>query len=166
MDGLFAERRALLTSLLADAPTQLTLSPQSTDVGQATEWLHTWTAAGIEGLMIKRLDSRYEPGKRGWQKYRAYHTTEANFVVFTHMIIRAAAPTSPAPFAASTLVRQLMATAVLRRPAPGPGSPAISASTPPHGHQTMIRLRATGAVSVALHSACAADFWPRHVKLW
>jgi ATP-dependent DNA ligase len=36
-----AERRALLTSLLADAPAQLTLSPQSTDVRQATEWLHT-----------------------------------------------------------------------------------------------------------------------------
>ncbi|MEV0726160.1 hypothetical protein AB0I37_25680 [Micromonospora purpureochromogenes] len=109
LDKPLAERRALLTSLLADASTQLTLSPQSTDVRQATEWLHTWTAAGIEGLMIKRLDSRYEPGKRGWQKYRAYHTTEANFVVFTHMVIRAAAPTSPAPFAASTLVRQLMA---------------------------------------------------------
>ncbi|WP_346534376.1 ATP-dependent DNA ligase [Micromonospora sp. DPT] len=77
LDKPLAERRALLTSLLADAPAQLTLSPQSTDVGQATEWLHTWTAAGIEGLMIKRLDSRYEPGKRGWQKYRAYHTTEA-----------------------------------------------------------------------------------------
>ncbi|MBM0229498.1 hypothetical protein JNW87_32535 [Micromonospora sp. ATA51] len=78
LDKPLAERRALLTSLLADAPAQLTLSPQSTDVGQATEWLHTWTAAGIEGLMIKRLDSRYEPGKRGWQKYQcAYHSTEA-----------------------------------------------------------------------------------------
>ncbi|TWG28218.1 ATP dependent DNA ligase-like protein [Micromonospora palomenae] len=77
LDKPLAERRALLTSLLADAPAQLTLSPQSTDVAQATEWLRTWTAAGIEGLMIKRLDSRYEPGKRGWHKYRAYHTTEA-----------------------------------------------------------------------------------------
>ncbi|MEH0981876.1 ATP-dependent DNA ligase [Micromonospora sp. CPCC 205556] len=46
-----AERRALLTSLLADAPAQVTLSPASTDVGQATEWLHTWTAAGLEGLL-------------------------------------------------------------------------------------------------------------------
>ncbi|MEV4481728.1 ATP-dependent DNA ligase [Micromonospora coxensis] len=77
LDKPLAERRALLTSLLADAPAQLTLSPQSTDVRQATEWLHTWTAAGIEGLLIKRLDSRYEPGKHGWRKYRAYHTTEA-----------------------------------------------------------------------------------------
>ncbi|SCG77897.1 ATP dependent DNA ligase domain-containing protein [Micromonospora inositola] len=77
LDKPLAERRALLTSLLADAPAQLTLSPQSTDVGHATEWLHTWTAAGIEGVMIKRLDGRYEPGRRAWQKYRAYHTTEA-----------------------------------------------------------------------------------------
>ncbi|TDC81355.1 hypothetical protein E1193_15080 [Micromonospora sp. KC606] len=27
--------------------------------------------------MIKRLDSRYESGQRGWRKYRAYCTTEA-----------------------------------------------------------------------------------------
>ncbi|MBM0237812.1 ATP-dependent DNA ligase [Micromonospora sp. ATA32] len=77
LDKPLAERRALLASLLTDAPAQLTLSPQTTDVGQATEWLHTWTAAGIEGLMVKRLGGRYEPGRRTWQKYRAYHTTEA-----------------------------------------------------------------------------------------
>ncbi|MFF0371198.1 hypothetical protein [Micromonospora sp. NPDC005087] len=66
-----------IPTLLANAPAQVTLSPQTTDVAQAREWLHTWTAAGIEGIMIKRLDSRYEADKRGWQKYRAYHTTEA-----------------------------------------------------------------------------------------
>lgn len=45
------ERRALLTQLLADTPGQLTLSPQTTDLDQAAEWLATWTAAGIEGLL-------------------------------------------------------------------------------------------------------------------
>ncbi|MEH0821455.1 MULTISPECIES: ATP-dependent DNA ligase [unclassified Micromonospora] len=77
LDEPLAQRRALLAALIADAPAQLTLSPQTTDVGQAREWLRTWTAAGIEGLLIKQLDSRYQPDRRGWRKYRAYHTTEA-----------------------------------------------------------------------------------------
>ncbi|MGN9811402.1 ATP-dependent DNA ligase [Micromonospora sp. BQ11] len=77
LDTTLIERRALLEQLLADAPVSLTLSPQTTDLEQAVEWLHTWTAAGMEGLMIKRLDGRYEPGRRGWQKLRAYRTTEA-----------------------------------------------------------------------------------------
>ncbi|MGC4797158.1 ATP-dependent DNA ligase [Micromonospora saelicesensis] len=77
LDRPLHERRALLTQLLADAPAQLTLSPQTTDLDQAAEWLTTWTAAGIEGVVIKRLDGRYEPGWRGWQKVRAYRTTEA-----------------------------------------------------------------------------------------
>ncbi|MFI7578407.1 ATP-dependent DNA ligase [Micromonospora sp. NPDC049497] len=77
LDTPLMERRALLEQLLADAPAPLTLSPQTTDLERAVEWLHTWTAAGIEGLMIKRLDGRYEPGRRGWQKLRAYRTTEA-----------------------------------------------------------------------------------------
>ncbi|MBQ0906031.1 hypothetical protein KBX63_29300 [Micromonospora sp. U21] len=45
------ERRALLTQPFVDAPAQLTLSPQTTDPDQAAEWLTTWTAAGIEGVL-------------------------------------------------------------------------------------------------------------------
>ncbi|MFC0509073.1 ATP-dependent DNA ligase [Micromonospora costi] len=77
LDLPLAERRALLTDLLADAPASLTLSPLSTDVGQAMEWLRAWTAAGVEGVMVKTLDGRYEPGRRGWRKYRAWCSTEA-----------------------------------------------------------------------------------------
>lgn len=72
-----SERRARLTDLLANAPAQLPLSPQTTDLAEAQEWLSTWTAAGIEGVMAKRLGSRYEPGRRGWRKLRARRTTEA-----------------------------------------------------------------------------------------
>ncbi len=77
LDRPLHERRALLAQLLAGAPAQLTVSPQTTDLDQAGEWLTTWTAAGIEGVVIKRLDGRYEPGRRGWQKVRSYRTTEA-----------------------------------------------------------------------------------------
>jgi ATP-dependent DNA ligase len=77
LNAPLSERRALLVDLLAGAPPQLVLSPQTSDVEQASEWLSTWTVAGIEGVMIKRLAGRYEPGRRVWQKYRAYCTTEA-----------------------------------------------------------------------------------------
>lgn len=77
LNAPLAARRALLVDLLAGAPPAITLSPQTTDVTVATEWLSTWTTAGIEGVMIKRLDGRYEPGRRAWRKFRAYCTTEA-----------------------------------------------------------------------------------------
>nr|WP_279635743.1 ATP-dependent DNA ligase [Micromonospora inaquosa] len=72
-----SERRARLERLLVDAPTQLTLTPQTTDTQQVSEWLVNWTvAAGIEGVVSKRLTGRYEPGRRGWWKYRTRITTE------------------------------------------------------------------------------------------
>lgn len=77
LDAPLAQRRALLTDLLAAAPAHITLSPLATSVSEATEWLTTWTVAGVEGVMIKSLDGRYEPGRRSWQKYRAYHRTQA-----------------------------------------------------------------------------------------
>lgn len=45
------ERRALLEQLLAGVPPQLPLSPQTTSVEQAHEWLETWPAVGVEGLL-------------------------------------------------------------------------------------------------------------------
>ncbi|RZU76147.1 ATP dependent DNA ligase-like protein [Micromonospora kangleipakensis] len=73
-----AQRRARLEQLLADAPAQLTLTPQTADMRQVSDWLLNWTvAAGIEGVVSKRLDSRYEPGRRGWSKFRTRIVTEA-----------------------------------------------------------------------------------------
>ncbi|MFF0256917.1 hypothetical protein ACFYPW_31020 [Micromonospora zamorensis] len=47
-----SERRARLERLLVDAPTQLTLTPQTTDTQQVSDWLVNWTvAAGIEGVL-------------------------------------------------------------------------------------------------------------------
>jgi ATP-dependent DNA ligase len=77
LDVPLSERRARLADLLVNAPAQVPLSPQTTDLAEAQEWLNTWTAAGIEGVMAKRLGSRYEPGRRGWLKLRAHGTTEA-----------------------------------------------------------------------------------------
>jgi ATP-dependent DNA ligase len=65
------ERRLLLEGLLAGAPPQLVLCPQTTDVEQAREWLETWpSAVGVEGLVVKGLDQRYSGGKRYWGKLK------------------------------------------------------------------------------------------------
>jgi ATP-dependent DNA ligase len=77
LDTPLAHRRARLAALLAAAPAQLALCPQTTQPGQAIEWLTTWTGTGVEGLIIKGLASRYQPGRRGWSKYRSTTTTEA-----------------------------------------------------------------------------------------
>ncbi|MFI9630999.1 ATP-dependent DNA ligase [Streptomyces sp. NPDC052042] len=74
----YGRRREALEQLFAEnrltAP--LTLCPSTTDPAVARQWLD-WTAAGLEGLVIKRLDERYLPGRRTWHKYRIRHTTEA-----------------------------------------------------------------------------------------
>ncbi|MGC4815256.1 hypothetical protein ACLQ29_32505 [Micromonospora sp. DT228] len=47
-----SERRARLERLLVDAPPQLTLTPQTTDVREVWDWLTNWTVAtGIEGVV-------------------------------------------------------------------------------------------------------------------
>lgn len=77
LDAPLVERRSRLVRLLAGAPPQLAVTPQSTDVAEVGEWLTSWTAAGVEGVVIKQIDSRYEPGRRGWAKFRVRATTEA-----------------------------------------------------------------------------------------
>ena len=78
LDQPLARRRARLEQLLAGAPAQLTLTPQTADMRQVADWLLHWTvAAGIEGVVSKRLDGRYEPGRRGWWKFRTRLVTEA-----------------------------------------------------------------------------------------
>ncbi|RGC65660.1 ATP-dependent DNA ligase [Micromonospora sp. MW-13] len=58
MDAPLARRRARLADVLAGAAPQLTLSPHTTDADEAADWLATWTAAGIEGVVAKRSTPR------------------------------------------------------------------------------------------------------------
>jgi ATP-dependent DNA ligase len=73
------ERRGRLEELLAGVRPPLHLSPATDDVTTAATWLddHTHAATGIEGLVIKRLDQAYLPGKRAWSKLRIRTSTEA-----------------------------------------------------------------------------------------
>ncbi|MGI5405070.1 hypothetical protein ACQEVG_37675 [Streptomyces sp. CA-135486] len=68
------------------APWALTLS--TTDRVLAQQWLTEWTAVGVEGLVIKGLGQSYQPGRRGWLKYRTRSTAEAVIGAVTGSLIR------------------------------------------------------------------------------
>ncbi len=70
-------RRARLEQLLAGAPPQLQLCPQTTDPAEARVWMTDWAAAGVEGIVIKDPAGRYEPGQARWGKFKTRATTEA-----------------------------------------------------------------------------------------
>jgi ATP-dependent DNA ligase len=54
------------------------LSPYTHDAEDATEWLDTFEAAGLDGVIAKRLDSPYLPGSReAVTKVKPYKTADA-----------------------------------------------------------------------------------------
>ena len=68
----YRRRRAALEELFSErqltAPWALCLS--TTDPDTVHEWLTSWTTAGLEGVVFKRLDSPFRPSARGWLKYK------------------------------------------------------------------------------------------------
>ncbi|MGW5043042.1 ATP-dependent DNA ligase [Streptomyces parvulus] len=81
----YRRRRAVLEGLFAEqhltAP--WALCPSTTDPATVREWLTTWTAVGVEGVVLKRLEGVYEPGVRGWQKYKVRMTEDAVVGAYT-----------------------------------------------------------------------------------
>lgn len=74
----YAERRAALERLFGarGLGPPWTLCPSTTDPRRAEEWL-TWSAVGVEGVVLKDTAQRYLPGVRAWRKYRVWDTAEA-----------------------------------------------------------------------------------------
>ncbi|MFB8026832.1 MULTISPECIES: ATP-dependent DNA ligase [unclassified Streptomyces] len=74
----YKQRRVALETLFAEhgLGPHLALCPSTTDPAVAADWL-SWSTAGIEGLVFKRLNQRYLPGQRAWRKYRTRESTEA-----------------------------------------------------------------------------------------
>jgi bifunctional non-homologous end joining protein LigD len=70
------KRRRLLESVVAALPEPIRLS--ETFAGQAEELIAAARELGLEGLIAKREESVYEPGKRSgaWTKYRIHHAQE------------------------------------------------------------------------------------------
>jgi ATP-dependent DNA ligase len=78
-DDPFVERRAALVELSAGWTAPILLTPNTTDVALATTWFHEFEAAGVDGLMVKRLADVYVPGKRTQGKVK--HLRSADVVI-------------------------------------------------------------------------------------
>jgi len=73
------ERRRLLANLLADVEAPIHLTPMTRDPLVAAEWLSRFEGAGLDGVIAKPADGRYEPGKRAMIKIK--HSRTADCVV-------------------------------------------------------------------------------------
>ncbi|HYX93417.1 MAG TPA: ATP-dependent DNA ligase [Myxococcaceae bacterium] len=74
-----AERRALLEEALGDASPPVHPTPATKDRAVAQDWFSRFEGAGLDGVVAKRLDGRYEPGKRAMLKVK--HARTADCVV-------------------------------------------------------------------------------------
>ena len=73
------ERRARLEQLLKGAKPPLYLTPMTRDRATAIEWLAQFEGAGLDGVIAKPSDARYDPGKRAMIKIK--HARTADCVV-------------------------------------------------------------------------------------
>ncbi|MDB4973934.1 MAG: ATP-dependent ligase [Myxococcaceae bacterium] len=71
-----AERRARLERALADAPAPVHLTPVTRDHAVAVSWLKHFEGAGLDGVMAKREDQPYQPGKRAMFKIKHARTAD------------------------------------------------------------------------------------------
>ena len=71
-----SERRRALESLLGRAEPPIYLTPATTERAIAQEWLTRFEGAGLDGVIAKRLDAAYQPGKRAMLKVKHVRTAD------------------------------------------------------------------------------------------
>ena len=74
-----SERRERLEKALAGEALGVHLTPCTRDRSLAQEWFHHFEGAGLDGVMAKREDAAYQPGKRVMVKVK--HARTADCVV-------------------------------------------------------------------------------------
>jgi ATP-dependent DNA ligase len=79
LDHPFSERRDKLERALSKARPPIHLTPATRDVAIARDWFSRFEGAGLDGVVAKRLDSLYLPGKREMVKVK--HARTADCVV-------------------------------------------------------------------------------------
>jgi ATP-dependent DNA ligase len=75
-EGPFAERRARLESLLRATTAPLFLTPSTRDVATAASWLERFSGGGLDGVVAKHEDLRYQPGARAMIKIKREQTAD------------------------------------------------------------------------------------------
>lgn len=73
----YRKRRKTLKRALAEAAAPLALVPMTRDLAGARAWMTEHAGTGIEGVVVKRRDHGYLPGRRSWEKVRTRVTAEA-----------------------------------------------------------------------------------------
>ncbi|HYL40185.1 MAG TPA: ATP-dependent DNA ligase, partial [Candidatus Binatus sp.] len=70
------ERRRRLEAALGGAAPPIHLTPATTDVALAADWFERFEGAGLDGVVAKRLDGAYQPGKRAMIKVKHQRTAD------------------------------------------------------------------------------------------
>jgi ATP-dependent DNA ligase len=71
-----SERRVRLEELLAAAQPPLYVTPVTRDRAVALDWLQRFEGAGLDGVVAKREDAAYQPGKRAMIKVKHVRTAD------------------------------------------------------------------------------------------
>jgi len=70
------ERRARLEAVLGSVEPPIHLTPTTTDRATAADWFSRFEGAGLDGVVAKRLDGSYQPGKRAMLKIKHQRTAD------------------------------------------------------------------------------------------
>ncbi len=70
------ERRTRLEAALAGATPPVHLTPATRDRALAADWFDRFEGAGLDGVVAKRLDAPYQPGKRAMLKIKHRRTAD------------------------------------------------------------------------------------------
>lgn len=70
------ERRARLEAVLGSAAPPVHLTPATTDRALAADWFDRFEGAGLDGVVAKRLEGVYQPGKRAMIKVKHERTAD------------------------------------------------------------------------------------------
>jgi ATP-dependent DNA ligase len=71
-----AERRSRLEEVLGAARSPVHLTPATRDRATAADWFDRFEGAGLDGVIAKRLDATYQPGKRAMLKIKHQRTAD------------------------------------------------------------------------------------------
>jgi ATP-dependent DNA ligase len=86
----FVERRRVLERLLADAPGTVAATEITNDPAIAQRWLEAPPGSGVDGVVVKRPDLGYEPGRRSMLKVKVQRTAECVVAGYRWMMDRPA----------------------------------------------------------------------------
>ncbi|HXU83020.1 MAG TPA: ATP-dependent DNA ligase [Polyangia bacterium] len=75
-DTPLEERRRKLEAALGGARPPVHLTPATRDRAVAVDWFDRFEGAGLDGVVAKRLDGRYQPGQRAMVKVKHQRTAD------------------------------------------------------------------------------------------